>query len=114
MSYKVAIVGTKMVTAGFAAMGCEVKNVSSASDAKEVLFQLKAEKQTENKDLEKYAIIFVLEEFIKELSSADYNKLSFGTLPAIISIPSSLGSTGFGATKIKRIVEKAVGADIFK
>ena len=115
MSYQIAIVGTKIVTAGFAALGCEVRNVSSNEEAKNVLFELKKAKQEDVKNNSqcKYAIIFVLEDFLKNISVDDYKKLSSGALPAIIPIPSHKGATGFGETKIRRIVEKAVGTDIF-
>jgi vacuolar-type H+-ATPase subunit F/Vma7 len=42
-----------------------------------------------------------------------YKKLTSGALPAIIPIPGHKGSSGFGDEKIKRIVEQAVGSDIF-
>ncbi len=115
MSYKIAIIGTKMITAGFSALGCDVKNVSNKEEAKNILFELKRAKQDEDNEESpgKYAIIFVLEEFIKDISQDDYKKLSSGALPAIIPIPSHKGATGFGETKIRRIVEKAVGSDIF-
>ena len=60
-----------------------------------------------------YAIVFVMEDIIKEMSPEDYAKLSSGALPAIIPLPGSRGSSGFGNEKIRRIVEKAVGSDIF-
>jgi V/A-type H+/Na+-transporting ATPase subunit F len=114
-NYKIAVVGTKMITAGFATLGCEVKNANSALEAKELLFELKKEKQIagDEESPQKYAIIFVLEDFIKDISVEDYSKISSGALPAIIPIPSHKGSTGFGETKIRRIVEQAVGSDIF-
>ena len=115
MSYKIAIVGTRGVTSGFAAIGFEAFNVQSSEEATEVLFRLKKERQDETNPESplKYAIVFVLEDYLKEVAEDDYAKLSKGALPAILPIPSHTGSTGFGETKIRRIVEKAVGSDIF-
>lgn len=84
-------------------------------NVRDTLFRLKNEKQNEEDENsgKKYAIIFILEEFLKEVSEEDYQKLSSGALPAIIPLPSHKGSTGFGESKIRKIVEKAVGSDIF-
>lgn len=114
-NYKIAIVGSKEVTAVFSSLGFEVKNATTTQEATEVLYELKKARQDENDESSpnKYAVIFVLEEFIKDINVDDYKKLSSGALPAIIPIPSHKGATGFGETKIRRIVEKAVGSDIF-
>jgi len=115
MSYKIAIVGTKEITTGFTSVGFDAKNVINAEEALESLFAMKKERQDINNEDSplKYAIIFVLEDFLKSVSEDDYKKLSSGALPAIIPIPSHKGASGFGETKIRRIVEKAVGSDIF-
>ena len=115
MNYNIAIVGTKGVTAGFAAIGFCAFNVQTKKEAQTLLFDLKKEKQDPKNDDSppKYAIIFVLEEYLKEIPGDEYAKLSQGALPAIIPIPSVQGACGFGETKIRRIVEKAVGSDIF-
>ncbi|PCI24495.1 hypothetical protein COB57_04830 [Candidatus Peregrinibacteria bacterium] len=115
MKYKLAIVGTREITVPFMALGFDAKVVQTSEQALEVLFQLKKEKQdagVENSP-NKYAIIFVLEDFMKDIAIDDYKKLSSGALPAIIPIPSQKGASGFGETKIRRIVERAVGSDIF-
>jgi V/A-type H+-transporting ATPase subunit F len=115
MNYKIAIIGNKEMISGFSLLGVEIFPVESKTEAKDLLFNLKNQKQDENNENspKKYAIIFVIEEFIKDLSIEDYQKLQSGALPAIIPLPSYQGSTGFGETKIRRIVEKAVGSDIF-
>jgi V/A-type H+-transporting ATPase subunit F len=115
MGYKIAIVGTQEITAGFSVLGFDAFNVLQKEEAKDLLFSLKNKKQEEGKEDSplSYAIIFVIEEYIKDIPLDDYKKLSSGALPAIIPIPSHTGSTGFGETKIRRIVEKAVGSDIF-
>lgn len=112
MDYKIAIVGPKEMVLGFKGLGLEVHDAESQSAAEEVLFELKKQTITESSS-DRYAIVFVLESFIKNLDREKYQKLSQGALPAFIPIPGLTGSTGFGDEKIRRIVEKAVGSDIF-
>ena len=43
----------------------------------------------------------------------DYKKLGQKALPAIIPVPGSTGATGYGLKRIGKMVEQAVGSDIF-
>jgi vacuolar-type H+-ATPase subunit F/Vma7 len=112
MSYSVAIIGPKEETHGFEALGVIGFDATTAEEAKAALFQIKKGLSPEANG-KKYAIVFVIESLIKEISTEDYNKLSSGALPSIIPIPGNSGSSGFGNEKIRRIVEQAVGSDIF-
>lgn len=112
MDYKIAIVGPKELTLAFKGLGLEIHDAEKQSAVEEILFELKR-KTTAEESTEKYAIVFVLEDFIKNMEREQYQKLSSGALPAIIPIPGHTGSTGFGDEKIRRIVEQAVGSDIF-
>lgn len=115
MSYKIAIVGTKETIAGFMALGFETRNAHTAEEARNVLFELRKARQNpyDDKSPLLYAIIFVFEEFLEALSADDYKKICSGALPAVIPLPSHKGPTGFSEVKIRRIVEKAIGVDIF-
>ncbi len=59
----------------------------------------------------KYKVIYIAECLAQHVSDllAEY---STQTLPIIIEIPSAEGSIGLGKKKMKRITERAVGADI--
>lgn len=111
MKYSIAIVGNKETILGFKALGLETHDANSAEEAAKTLFELKAKKVDENPA---YAIIFVTEELAMGIPKEDYKKLSSEALPAIIPIPGSKGTTGYGIQRIGKMVEQAVGSDIFK
>ena len=108
-----AIIGSRETILGFKALGLDTVYANQTNIAVEKLFELKREKiETDDGKVNKYAIIFVMEDLMKDITPDDYKKLTSDPLPAIIPLPNHLGSTGFGLTKLKRIVEKGVGMDI--
>ena len=112
MNYKIAIVGSQSEILGFKGLGLEIHAAESQKQVEEKLFDLK--KKTVSEDsTEKYAIVFVIETFIEAMEKEKYQKLSHGALPAFIPVPGHQGASGFGEKKIRRIVEQAVGSDIF-
>jgi len=113
-NFKIAIVGSREEILCFKAIGVEIFPVENSVQALEKLFALKKERQTkEENSLAKFAIIFVIENLLKEIPKDDFQKLSKEALPAIISLPGHKGSTGYGKIKLRQLVEKAVGSDIF-
>ena len=56
-------------------------------------------------------MIYVVEATGAEILDA-INEYADRPLPSIVLIPGSRGSLGLGLSKVKRAVEKAVGADI--
>jgi V/A-type H+-transporting ATPase subunit F len=113
--YNIAIIGTKDQILGFKALGMTAVNANNADEAKEKLFELVKEEIDlgDGETRKKYAIIFVLEEYMVDLQKEDYKKLNKDALPAVVPIPGVKGTQGFGLTRIKRMVEQAVGSDIF-
>ena len=108
-----AIIGPRETIIGFKALGIETIYITDPKTVVEKLFLLKREKvEFEGENRTKYAILFIMEELAKEITPDDYKKLSADPLPAIIPLPSHLGTTGYGLAKLKTIVEKAVGMDI--
>ena len=111
--YKIAIVGSRETILGFKALGVDPVYASESKEAVESLFSLKSERiESGTESRNKYAIIFVMENLMTDISPDDYKKLTADPLPAIIPLPSHLGSTGYGLKKLKGIVERAVGMDI--
>ena len=111
--YKMAIIGPRETILGFKALGLEPIYVTESKEALESLYTLKREKvEVDGERFNKYAIVFIMEEFAMEVTPEDYKKLSAEPLPAIIPLPSHLGTTGYGLARLKTIVEKAVGMDI--
>ncbi|MBN2087073.1 V-type ATP synthase subunit F [Candidatus Peregrinibacteria bacterium] len=113
MDYKIAIMGSREAILGFKALGLEPVYSNDPTKTAEMLFSIKKEKvEVNGESKNKYAIVFVMEDLMEGITSEDYKKLTSDPLPAIIPLPSHLGSTGYGLKKLKLIVEKAVGMDI--
>lgn len=114
-SYKLAIIGPKEAVMGFKMLGIEI---FSPKDTKELVINLYSlKKETINEkghERNAYAIIFVTEQLAEKIPQDDYKKLTNDALPAIIPIPSHLGSTGFGISRLSKIVERAIGSNILK
>jgi V/A-type H+-transporting ATPase subunit F len=62
---------------------------------------------------EKYAVIFITE-FIAQGIEEELSRFCYRTLPSIVLIPSSQGSIGLGKKKVRDMVKRAVGIDIFR
>ncbi len=114
-SYRSVIVGTKDVVAGFALLGVDVVAVQNGAEAVQQLFKLKKAMRVEDgRERHVYAVVFVSEDLLSQLTPDDERRLARGALPAIIPLPSHHASTGYGLHRLKRIVERAVGSDILK
>ncbi|MBU0458250.1 V-type ATP synthase subunit F [Patescibacteria group bacterium] len=116
MTHKIAIIGTWEAVAGFALLGVDVVPVNDSNQAVEELFRLKKDTKPDENGVERnvYAIVFITEDLASGITPEDEKKLARGALPAIIPLPSHKGSTGYGLSRLKRIVERAVGSDILK
>lgn len=99
---KLAVLGDKDSVLAFMALNVDVFSADTAAEANDILRRL-----TKGD----YAVIFVTED-IAERISATLEILKQRTYPAVIPIPSSAGSNGYGMKSIKKDVEKAVGADV--
>lgn len=115
MQYKTAIVGSRDAVAGFSLLGVDTVPVESSQEAIDALLKLKKDTHTEDgREVNTYAIVFITEDLAGGISPDDEKKLAKGALPAIIPLPSHQGSTGYGLSRLKRIVERAVGSDILQ
>lgn len=103
--YKVWIIGSKEVSSLFSAIWAEEIKIWKDESFFKQLLKTKKEK--------KYAIIYVSEDLMKDFSDEENIKLASWEIPAIISIPSVNWTSWFWKRKIKKIVEKAIWADIF-
>ncbi|NIA02357.1 MAG: V-type ATP synthase subunit F [Nitrospirae bacterium] len=116
MKYQIAIVGPKDTILGFKALGLKTYNALDTKEAVKVLFELKKKVVTDEKSGETrplYAIIFVIEDLMARIEDSDYKKLSQDALPAIVPVPGTKGATGYSLKRIGKMVEQAVGSDIF-
>ena len=101
MSGKIAVIGDKDSVLAFKAVGVDTFASSSMFETSDLLRRLKDD----------YAVIFITENLAREVGDM-IKKLKSRAYPAVIPIPDSSGSTGFGLEGIRADVEKAIGADI--
>ncbi len=102
MRNRIGIVGDADSILAFKAIGVETFGVSSAEEAKDHI------KEMSRKD---FKVIFITENYAEELEDF-LKKYRSNPTPAIIPVPSSKGSTGYGMEGVRRDMEKAIGADI--
>lgn len=100
--YKMGVIGDKDSVLGFKAIGLQVFPVNSKEEAEATLMDLA------KKD---FAVIYIIEDSAKDILSV-IEQYNTKTIPAIIPIPGNRGSLGIGIQGVKKMVEKAVGADI--
>ncbi len=102
----VAVVGDRDSIWGFKALGMEIHAVNNNEEALAALHTLCNSE---------YGAIFVTENYARQLGEEINALEEFITLyPSIVIIPSHHGSEGLGMQKVKSVVEKALGFDIFK
>ena len=100
--YKIAVIGEKDSIIGFSALGFDIYPITE-SNAREEFQRVSADKE--------YAIIYLTETFYEELKH-DIDKFKDSVTPAVILIPGSGGSLGFGTSALDAAVERAIGANI--
>jgi len=100
--YRAAVIGEREIIYGFACAGLEIVPVDDPADAGRQLRTL-AENDC--------AVIFVTESIYPHLRK-EAEAYRESTLPAVILIPGTEGSTGRGAQRVRESVIRAVGSDI--
>lgn len=100
--YKIAVVGDKESIFGFSAIGMDIYPAYEEDEVKKIIPKLIEEN---------YAIIYITENV--SIKSEKYlEKLQKNKIPAIVTIPSNIGSMKYGEKRIKDMVQKAVGIEI--
>lgn len=100
---KIAVIGDGESVTAFLAIGADVRKVTSGDEAHDVLKTLASSGE--------YAVILVTENYAAQMDAL-MQKLKKQTYPAVLAIPGSTGSNGFGMAGLRKDVEKAVGVDI--
>lgn len=101
MTGKMAIVGDGDSITVFKAAGLDTFAAENEAKARSVLRRIAKD----------YAVIFITEELARPL--ADFLKrFDEEPYPAVLSIPSKDGSTGYGTELLKNAMERALGVDI--
>ncbi|HHY46371.1 MAG TPA: V-type ATP synthase subunit F [Firmicutes bacterium] len=99
---KIAVIGDRDSVLMYRTAGVTVFPCANAEEAGEALRSIAREG---------YACAFLTENLAGELQPV-LQELGHAPLPAVSLIPSGSGSLGLARARLKRIVEKAVGADI--
>ena len=100
--YKVGVIGDRDSVLGFKAVGLDVFPCAAVDEARKILHKVVKED---------YAIVFITENFAKDVQEA-MDQYKDRKLPAIVPIPGMDGNYGVGFGKLKKSVERAIGADI--
>ena len=102
---KIAVIGGRDSILGFTAMGIEVYPVEDETQALNEATRLAQESD--------YAIIFMTDDLAAKIDQQlEALKKKITLLPVIVIIPSHEGSLGLASLKMRKMVEKALGADI--
>ena len=92
---KIAVIGDKDSVLAFKAVGADTFGAQSMFETNDLLRRLKDE----------YAVIFITEDLAAQVAET-INKFKTRAYPAVIPIPGSAGTNGFGIKGIRRDVEK--------
>lgn len=102
---KIACIGDKDSVLCFMSVGFNVFSVNSEEEAKKLLLSITSAEPCE------YDIIYITEQYYISLADT-IRRFEDRPVPAVISIPGKSGSLGTGIQMIKKLTEKAIGADI--
>lgn len=103
MSDRIAIVGRQDAFQGFRALGVDVREPGEAGDSVEQLLR--------SLDPREYGIVFVSDELAAGIQEI-IDERTRRTTQAVIVIPSGKAAAGRAGERIRRLVRRAVGADI--
>ena len=102
MPNKIAVIGDKDAVLAFKAVGVEVFDATTAEQAASALRKL-CQGQ--------YAVVLIAENLAEQIPDA-LARAKTQPYPAVVPIPTTAVSSGFGLAGIKSDVEKAIGVDI--
>ena len=100
--YKIGVLGDYDSICAFAALGLDTASAENTKQAEEKLKDMAASG---------YGIIYITEQYFKELESVIESYRDVVT-PAIMPIPCIKEFYGVGKKRMKKFVEQAVGSDI--
>jgi V/A-type H+-transporting ATPase subunit F len=99
---RVAVIGDKDTILGFKAFGFNIFTVKDESEARE------AWQEVCKSD---HDLIFITEEYYQKMGDL-IAEFSEKPVPAVLAIPNIAGATGLSIERIRKLAEKAIGADI--
>ena len=115
-NYKLAVVGLDSSILIYRAIGAETFSVVNVEEARKAIEKIANTYSNEELQIPEYAVIYVEEDFYKDLPDDLLRKLNKRSLPALIPVPSPSSASSkesFAVKRLSKIVERAVGSDIF-
>ncbi len=103
MAGRIGVIGEKDSVGCFRTLGLDVFEETSPRGVARTVNRMAKEK---------YAVIFVTEQAYAQARET-IDKYKSQPYPAVIPIPSGMGSLGIGLENIRKNVEKAVGTQLF-
>lgn len=100
--HRISVIGDKDSILAFKAAGFSVFEANSAEEAEKILHAIAKDN---------YGVIYITEQIAAKIPLA-LHMYREHRIPAIIPIPGNQGSLGIGMDNIRKLVEKAVGANI--
>jgi len=111
---KLAVVGMESSVLLYRVIGASTFAVIDDNEARDTIEKLAAENAGDEAQTPTYAIIFVEEDFYRNLPADLLDKFAKKPLPAVIPTPSpSVDEKSFSVKRLSSIVERAIGSDIF-
>lgn len=102
MVNKIAVIGDKDSVLAFKSVGVEVFDATTAEQAQDLVKKLSQGQ---------YAVVLIAETLAVQIPET-LAKAKTRAFPAVVPIPTTAKSNGFGMQGIKADVEKAIGVDI--
>lgn len=112
--YELAVVGYESSVLIYRAVGAKTFAVGTNDEAQKKIEELFSANLGDESRTPLYAVIFVEETFYADLPDDLIEKFSKRPLPAVVPVPSPKNSgESIAAARLSKIVERAVGSDIF-
>lgn len=110
--YNIAIIGPKEITFGFKTLGVIPLEAKNSDEVLAVLKKIKKDIDENRVDVQKFAMVMVIENLLETVPNDEIAKITSGALPAVLALPGLEGSCGAGVSKLKQLAEKAIGSNI--
>lgn len=103
-SSKICAIGDFETVSIFRSLGIQVFLIEEFGEAATVFDQVVREG---------YHVVFLTEKIAEQIPDA-LDKINLNWTPMVVLIPDYHGSTGYAFERVREVVKKAIGADIFK
>lgn len=100
---KIAILGNKEAVMGFKALGADIFAAAGEKEAEDMVEEIYNKKE--------YAVLIITEEWFLKINQK-LEKFSQEPLPAVLAITGLGHSKGVAESRMKKIIEQAIGSDL--